>query len=130
MMLNAFPQSQSTKLETDLKIETFRLACDGLTDDAVMATCMAYIQGRVDGHNRSFAPSCAEFAATARTMPVAATDALAIAAPVERKVRPEYAASMSKWIENWASVMPDEAAHRRFRKENPLKYPMYQDELR
>lgn len=62
LMFKSFPQTG--QMAGALSI--FETALGNVTDAAIQATVERYLAGTVEGHNRSFCPSVAEFAAEAR----------------------------------------------------------------
>jgi len=65
-MLNSFPQSPA-----DLRalLLTYDQALDGVSDKAIEKAALAFISGQVEGQNKTFAPSVAEFCSEARRTP-------------------------------------------------------------
>lgn len=72
-MLNAFPQSTA-----DIRglLLTYEEALSGLDDAAICETARKFVRGEVAGHNRTFAPSIAEFCDAVRKTPVPGRQAL------------------------------------------------------
>lgn len=62
-MLNAFPMGNSNP---DLTMDTYELATQGLSPQAVIEAAQRFIMGDVQGQSKTFAPSIAEFVAEAR----------------------------------------------------------------
>lgn len=65
-MLNSFPQSP-----VDLRalLLTYDQALDGVSDLAIERAALKFISGQVEGQNKTFAPSVAEFCSEARKTP-------------------------------------------------------------
>ena len=133
MMLNAFPQSQNT--DSEAEIMTYQVACEGIDDAAIIATAKAYVQGRVTGHNRSFAPSCAEFAVEARKRDADMKPApVCLPEPKERPMNPAYRQAMGERITIWRThvIGRGERRHKAFMrwlKRYPITVPQYLDEV-
>jgi hypothetical protein len=63
-MLSGFPASANT--DADIQLRAYLMAVDGLEPAALARAAQRFMRGEVGGHNRSFAPSCAEFAEECR----------------------------------------------------------------
>jgi hypothetical protein len=129
-MLNIFPQSPNT--DRDMFIQDMEICLEGISNEAIIATCKQYMQGKVEGHNKSFAPSGAEFALNARkhhydNLP----ERPMIAAPVEREVNPAYRMAMIKKLELFSCALKTGRTKQfeRWSRRHPITIPMYEDEL-
>lgn len=63
MMLAGFPSSQSAISE--ITAESYLLAVSNCTISAIEATCAAFLQGQVTGHNNDFPPTAPRLASLA-----------------------------------------------------------------
>lgn len=64
MLLNSRPQSPAT--DPKALLYAFKIAIDGIDQDAVVKTCRRFIRGEVEDDDRRYAPSSAEFAKQCR----------------------------------------------------------------
>lgn len=63
-MLSGFPASAG--IDPDMAIRAYLMASGGIEHEALARAAGRFMRGEVAGHNRSFAPSCAEFAEECR----------------------------------------------------------------
>lgn len=63
-MLSGFPASGAT--DADVQLRAYLMAVGGIDPEALARAAQRFMRGEVGGHNRSFAPSCAEFAEECR----------------------------------------------------------------
>jgi len=63
-MLNAYPMSNTNP---DLTLETFEMATQGLSSQAVIEAAQRFVMGDVQGQSKTFAPTVAEFIQEARS---------------------------------------------------------------
>lgn len=63
-MLSGFPSSSAT--DPDMAIRAYILAIEDIAYEAIARAAKLFLRGEVQGHNKAFAPSCAEFAEQCR----------------------------------------------------------------
>ena len=106
LLLTAFSKPNDTPEDMKDLIDVYEYALSGITDANIKTTVAAFMQGRVQNHNKAFRPSPAEVAEYARPLQMADDRVEEIKSRVDEQTRqieyrmPEKAvrdAAVKKW---------------------------------